>query len=65
MGPFLIILFAFFALTALAVKTVIFHHFKKFSFPGDPLPAKILAALKWGAISLLSLSFILLIALLL
>jgi hypothetical protein len=63
MEIFLIIIFALVSVFALIVQTVIFHHFKKFSLPGDPFPSKILIFAKWGVVFLLFLSFVFLILL--
>ncbi len=61
-----IILITFFVLASvfsLFIKTVIFHHFKKFSLPGDHVPMKTLSIFKTGSITLMFFTFVFLIIL--
>ncbi len=59
----LIVLFALAAIFSLSIKMVLFHHFKKFSVPGDLLSTKVLLIFKVGSIILISISFVFLIIL--
>ncbi len=61
-----IILITFFVLASafsLFIKVVIFHHFKKFSLPGDHVPMKVLSIFKKGSIILMFFTFVFLIIL--
>lgn len=63
MNIFLIVVFALISLFGMIIGFVLFHHFKKFSLPGDFSSMKILKNFKIGSIALITISFILLIIL--
>ncbi len=63
MNLFLITLFALISFFSILIGFAVFHHFKKFSIPGDPFPRKVLSIFKIGSSILIFLSFIVLILL--